>query len=319
MRKHLVNLAKLTLGVGVVVWLIFTGRLDLSLMINPNGGSWFWLLLSFAALMALQFIAALRWWVLSRVAGEERDLGSCIALTLIGAFFSTFLLGFLGGDLARTWYAVKGRKGKRVEGVTVILFDRFLGLCALFLLSTAGLLWLWERPFAPPLFGLLVLALVGCLVICLFADRLLALPWAAKAAGWVMKPEITGRIAQAMRLYRHHWQATLSMLAVGLAAHLVQAVAVYFAGRYLGDGTGVAAYLVFVPLVILVGSVPITPAGLGVAEGLGGIMWSAVGSAAGANIIFLFRVVRTAVGLLVGLPVYLIWKESHQPTQEIAS
>ena len=318
MKKTLLNLAKLALGVGVVAWLIVTGRLDLSLMLSPDGGSWAWLGLSFASMLALQPIAALRWWVLSRVAGEGRDFGSCLALTLIGAFFSTFLLGFMGGDLARTWYAVKGRKGKRVEGVTVIIFDRFLGLCALFLLSAAGLLWLWDRPFAPPLFGLLILALVGCLVISLFADRLLGLPWVAKAAGWVMKPETTGRIAGAMRLYRHHWPATLSMLALGVGAHLIQSVVVFFAARYLGDGTGVAAYLVFVPLVVLAGSVPITPAGLGVAEGLGGVMWSAVGSAAGANIIFLFRVVRTAVGLLAGLPVYLIWKESHQPGRDVS-
>jgi glycosyltransferase 2 family protein len=319
MKKHLLNLAKLALGVGVVVWLAFTGRLDLSLMLSPQGGAWIWLVLSFVSLLALQAVAAMRWWVLSRVAGEERAFGSCMALTLIGSFFSTFLLGFMGGDLARTWYAVKGRKGKRVEGVTVIIFDRFLGLCALFLLSTVGLIWLWDQPFAPPLFGLLVLALVGCLVICLFADRLLELRWVAKVVGWVLKPETTGRIAQAMRLYRRHWPATLAMLGVGLAAHLVQAVAVYFAGRYLGDETGVAAYLVFVPLVILAGSVPITPAGLGVAEGLGGFMWSAMGSAAGANIIFMFRVARTAVGLLAGLPIYLIWKETHRPPPEVKS
>jgi uncharacterized membrane protein YbhN (UPF0104 family) len=308
MRKTLLNLTKLALGLGVVAWLIFTGRLDLSLMLAPQGKDLFWLVLILVSLVVLILMAALRWWVLSRVAEEGRDFGSCLRLTLIGAFFSTFLPGFTGGDIARLWYAVKERKGKRVEGVTVILFDRFLGLSAMFLLAAVGILFLMDQPFGPPLLALLLMALAGCLAAYMFGERLLGLPGIRRLTGRLLGAETPGRIAAAMQLYRRHWPATLGMVAFSLVAHLLQALTVLFAGRFLGDQSSVASYLVFVPLVLLAGSIPITPAGLGVTEGLGGMLWAAVGSTAGASIIFLFRLARTAMWLVMGLPVYLVAK-----------
>jgi glycosyltransferase 2 family protein len=55
------------------------------------------------------------------------SLWNAIQLTLIG-FFSTFLPGAAGGDLARLYYATRENGGRRAEVATVLLFDRIIGL-----------------------------------------------------------------------------------------------------------------------------------------------------------------------------------------------
>jgi uncharacterized membrane protein YbhN (UPF0104 family) len=56
------------------------------------------------------------------------SLWNAIQLTLIGFFFSTFLPGAAGGDLAKLYYATHENEGRRAEVATVLLFDRIIGL-----------------------------------------------------------------------------------------------------------------------------------------------------------------------------------------------
>jgi glycosyltransferase 2 family protein len=53
---------------------------------------------------------------------------NAIQLTLVGFFFSTFLPGAAGGDLAKLYYATREYEGRRAEVATVLLFDRIIGL-----------------------------------------------------------------------------------------------------------------------------------------------------------------------------------------------
>jgi glycosyltransferase 2 family protein len=62
------------------------------------------------------------------------SLWNGIQLTLIGFFFSTFLPGAAGGDLAKLYYATRENESRRAEVATVLLFDRIIGLLSVVLL-----------------------------------------------------------------------------------------------------------------------------------------------------------------------------------------
>jgi glycosyltransferase 2 family protein len=61
-------------------------------------------------------------------------LWNAIQLTLIGFFFSTFLPGAAGGDLARLYYTTRENEGRRTEVATVLFFDRIIGLLSMVLI-----------------------------------------------------------------------------------------------------------------------------------------------------------------------------------------
>jgi len=60
-----------------------------------------WLLIACLLFGVVFFLAAMRWWLLLRVQDIVLPLSTITALTLIGQFFNTFMLGSVGGDVVK--------------------------------------------------------------------------------------------------------------------------------------------------------------------------------------------------------------------------
>jgi glycosyltransferase 2 family protein len=80
-------------------------------------------------------IASCRWQLILRSISVAIRFGEALRLTYIGAFFSTFLPGDSGGDIAKVYYICKKYSGKKWESGITVFIDRFVGLCTLFIFA----------------------------------------------------------------------------------------------------------------------------------------------------------------------------------------
>lgn len=124
------RVARYVVSIGLIGWFVF--HIDWSALAATRTqvaiGPLFWALLIAGAIYPLH---ALRWWLLLRAQGIDRAFSWVHAVTWIGQFYNSFLLGGLGGDVARAYYVVRAAPDKKVGGLTAIFLDRATGLLVL--------------------------------------------------------------------------------------------------------------------------------------------------------------------------------------------
>ena len=133
MRRILFTLLRLSIGVGLLVYLARAKVIDLHVLPKLLSA---WRITSEAILLFLVDLAliACRLCYLFRPQGMRLSFSDSLQLTSMSAFFGTFLPGRTGGDVAKVFYASRGNRGRRTEIITVLFLDRVLGLFSLLLL-----------------------------------------------------------------------------------------------------------------------------------------------------------------------------------------
>jgi uncharacterized membrane protein YbhN (UPF0104 family) len=177
---------------------------------------------------------------------------------LIGFFYNTYLPGGITGDVVRGLAVRRAWAPGSAGGLSTVLVERALGLCALLMLvATASLLH--------PLPGLAPLALPAGLAL---AGAL------AATLGLAFGRRLSARLPGALRRLGERLpvpQAQLPLwaaLALSLATQLCPACCGYVLVRALAPGVGLLDALLIVPLAAAAAFLPITISGAGVREAL---------------------------------------------------
>jgi hypothetical protein len=231
------------------------------------------LLAAAAAASALSFlIVAARWRLLLRIQQIHIGLWHAMRLTLIGTFYSTVIPGTVGGDVAKIWY-VSRLTAKKTAALVSTIVDRILGLAVLALLAAAMMSLLlalrletFTRLRLPATAILTIIALVAAVLVVLFSDsarRTLhldslfqRLPFARQIAA----------AHDAALLCRRNLVPVAQATAISLFSHILWVGSVALIGFALGLPTPWHTYFVYVPLIYILGGVPITPGGIGLIE-----------------------------------------------------
>jgi uncharacterized protein (TIRG00374 family) len=230
-----------------------------------------------AAAVAVQLLfmvlLSVRWWLLLRTAAIPMPFREANRLNFLGIFFSTFMPGSVGGDVVKGWAAARRSPNKAAAVVSIVL-DRLLGLFAFALLAAlacGAALAIGRDPgqLRPALIsaGVLAAGVVGGLSVLLSA-RLRSLFRLRAIAQRLKLTRYTESAGEAARLYEHHllrlaWPAALSLLAT-----LVMVSSFALLGSAVRLPTPWTSYFLYVPLIMIISAVPLTPGGLGVVEQL---------------------------------------------------
>lgn len=308
-RRILLTLARLGVGIGLLAYLAHTGIIDLKALSRlftawPVSLAAITLILLDIALMARR----LSW--LFRPQGLHLPWGTSLQLTLVSFFFATFLPGAAGGDLAKLFYATRENSGRRVEVMTIVIFDRVIGLFSLLVLP---LLFapMFPQPIrtAPALrillitVGLLAFCLLAAFLVCLFNQRMLN-RLAQQVLGFQPLKNVAERILGTIARYRGHPGTVVMALGTSLLANLcvigVTALAVLAVSP---SGLAMKMFLV-IPIGHIVNSLPLTPGGLGVGEAAFNALFEITGLHAGAEALLCWRI-WTALVSILGLVFYL--------------
>jgi uncharacterized membrane protein YbhN (UPF0104 family) len=138
LRAWLPSIVKWAVVIGLVSYLVASGKLN-ARQLRPTWDTVPLYGLAVLSLCAVVGLVSIRHWLLLRALGISVKIREVVKLGLIGAFFNTFLLGGMGGDLVKVAYLARGTH-ELARPAASVMMDRGLGLVALFLLGCGAFL-----------------------------------------------------------------------------------------------------------------------------------------------------------------------------------
>jgi glycosyltransferase 2 family protein len=330
LRKSVFALLRLAIGIGIVTYLVKSGRIEphsLTRMFRE----WPLTLMGMMVLLIDILFMSVRVSLLFHAQHLSLRLRNAIQLTLIGFFFSTFLPGAAGGDLAKIYYATRENEGRRIEVATVLFFDRIMGLLSLVLIPFLFAPFFVELLHAEPLLRwvLRMDALVGagmCLGMALVLFSASFRRGFSRMLGrWRGPRNIAERVSEAMALFGKARGVLTLTLALSFLANLAL-IGVTALGLYTVNPGALSMRLCLVaPIGHLVNSLPITPGGLGIGETAFNALFALTGRPGGADALLCVRIWSLLVGAL-GLLNYMFgmarivhWQKDHPGMDQVAS
>lgn len=262
------RLIKILISAGLIWWVL--SRVELARVWEATRGA-DPRLIGLGVLLGLfsYWVSAERWRVLLAAQGVRATWLELVKSCLVGAFFNQFLPSSVGGDVVRAM-DLRGRLGSLTRSLAILVFDRLLGIVALYLFACLGVLF-----GLPGLEGNLGWSLAG------FAVLAVGLAWLVGAGGRWLKGWDKGRglplagklIAKALdvreTLLFHLRDPGPTARVFGLAVlNQLNIILVYYLiGLAFGLKIGLGPLIIIVPVVMILTFLPISINGIGVREG----------------------------------------------------
>jgi uncharacterized protein (TIRG00374 family) len=225
-------------------------------------------LLAAVVILPLSYVlTSVRWHLLLESLGIKLSFSRSLVLNLVGAFYNAFMPGTTGGDLIKAYYAAK-QTDHRTRAVLSVLIDRVIGLMALIVVGGAMAAFQWHIPDCRRVALLSALITGGVTVgMVVFYSRRLrrwtGLDFVLRRLP--MQRQVQKAVA-AMEIYRDRPTPLAVATALSFPVHVTSILSATFAGWAFGLPLPVFYYWVVVPVIALVGAIPVSPQGAGVME-----------------------------------------------------
>lgn len=219
-----------------------------------------------------------RWARLSRVQGFEFSAWTLLRFILAGQFFGLFVPSSVGGDVARASLVAGQASGRRVEALLTVFADRVLGAVGLLTMAVASMLVALpllaevDRRFhLAALWGVgLGGAGLGLLAAVIWRDSWGRVIGILVVREWMLRWLPSGivalvrRILQALDQYQGHSSVLGVAWGLSVAVQLTSTLIFLLLGRALGEsGVSLAGWFLAVQVANAVGTLPLTPGGVG--------------------------------------------------------
>ena len=293
------KLLRVALGVALVILLLYAVdfRSLLAAFSDISLGD-----LALLALIAaiLIFVSVLKWRIFLARLGITASVVHLYRLYLVGYFVNLIMPSYVGGDLVRSLYV--GAHVDRAHSVSATLLERYTGFVAMVLMALIALPL--SQGVTYEIGAAVVLTAVAAAIgsAAVFTRRA---SWLARSlrlpVKWVVMAE---RIESGLV-----WGASdpiLMLRAFGLSFvfHVMTIVNTVAVSRAVGwEGAPWGELFVVVPLILLIGAVPVSPQGLGIQEGAFVFFLQAAGatSAQALAVALVLRAKSYLLALLGGL------------------
>ena len=244
--------------------LVDIGLIRLVRQANPM-----YLLFALILLPISYLITSRRWHMLLEALDIHMGQGRAFVLNMVGSFYNSFMPGSTGGDLIKAYYASKHTTHK-ARAVMSVIIDRVVGLLALIVLGGVMAAMQWQIPTCRRVAlvsGGLILLTVGGLWVFYHPElrRKSGLEWLLKKLP--MQRHIH-KAVEAMEMYGRKPWIVLVALVMTFPVHMTTIVSATFAGKAFGLTLTPLYYWAVVPVITLVGAIPISPQGAGVMEAM---------------------------------------------------
>ena len=268
-----------------------------------------WLVAAGLLLLGSNLLGAWQWSRLLQVVDIRIPFWKVCAYYHVGLFFNNFLPAGIGGDIARV--ADASRHGPtKTAALSAVVMDRLIGTVAIATLALVTTLPAIDRFHLT----LVYLAVVGFFVLSVTlvwavfhpallpaCERLLA-----RVGLGGLSPHLDD-LAARLAGFRERRGLFIGLFAVAAATQICRIGVHALVARGLGLDIPLVYFFLFVPLLAVIVSMPISFNGIGVREGAGIILFGLVGvsRAQAFSLQFLTYMVMVAVSLLGGL-VFLV-------------
>jgi hypothetical protein len=268
-------------------------------------------------LMPLTYlITSRRWHLLLQAMDIHLTQSRTFVINMVGAFYNTFMPGSTGGDLIKAYYAAKHTTHK-VRAVLSVIVDRVIGLLALVLLGGVMASVQWHVPDCRRVAivcGLLILLTIVGLVVFYHPTwrRLTGLEWLLKKLP--MQRHVHHAV-EAMELYGKRPLAAGTALVMTFPVHITTIISATLAGMAFGLKMNLLYYWTVVPVLALVGAIPISPQGVGVMESFAVVLTARQGVTVSQAIALAMsiRIAQMLWNLVAGI--FVLRGGYHAPTE----
>lgn len=213
---------------------------------------------------ALVYVSAMKWGVFLRSLGVEASIFKLNALYLVGYFVNTLLPSFVGGDVVRS-LSVGKHVGKH-EALAATVLERYTGLLALVVM---GVLFIW---FAP-----LVTMEVRAAVLLIAAGLAAATAAALSVKILEQLRKIKGLESLIPPLFKIQAAFRFGLTKPSLFVETMALSVIFYLGAVVNTlacayavgwfSAPVPELFVVLPIILILGALPISPSGLGIQEG----------------------------------------------------
>lgn len=249
----------------------------------------------------------LRWHLLMRAAGEVISYGKSLVTLTISMFFSMFLPTVVGTDLGRVYELGRDSSYRKSKLISSVLLDRLMGLMTISLMALIGLVvgsqFAGNQGVNLTVIGTLVVLFGGWVLV--FNKR------AEKIIFGILDqlPFVKGFSPQLHKVYtvldELYRQPRLLAQAgsVSIVNSLCTILATLLAARSIGVEISPLYFFIFMPIIWIIMTIPISVSGLGVREGAFIFFFSQVGvtNSDAIAISLLYYSYNVIVGIIGGL------------------
>jgi uncharacterized membrane protein YbhN (UPF0104 family) len=310
---------KLVFALGIIGWLVKSGKLDFSLITKSFEMGYFWLL-TLTCIFFQALFSAFRWKILLRIGTKEPlPAWSMIKLTWIGLFFNSVLPGAVTGDFIKMLYARDLDKNlSKTYLLTSVLMDRILGLFGLLFLLGGFTIFTYDEvmalsPKVKPLLGFNFLLFAG--VIIFFLTLFLKQSMQNIILKYVLLVPMLGR--QIHKTLKQVWligqnkKAVFICVLMSMILQFSNVMALYLVSKpFYGIEVSLAQVFTFIPIGFIAVAIPIAPAGLGVGHMAFDELFGLFNISGGASFFNLYFILLICVNLLGFFP-YILSGKKH--------
>lgn len=260
------------------------------------------------------FIITLRWQVLLKYLGYKYDLNLLSKLVFMALFFNVYLPGGIAGDVIRVAILPEEKGSKeekkiRLSRITAsVVTDRIVGMIGLMFLAFIGFVFcsrLLLNSRMLPVFGLITCGIFVIFFILFsrrtqaFIKKIFAFPLR------ILSPvkDVLKNVMDALFIYRKNYSVFSKVIPLSIVAHMCVVGYFFLLAQSIGVNINFLKLLVFVPLIEVIASIPISVGGAGIRETATILLFSTEGipAAEAMSVSLLSSVVVLLLGMVGGL------------------
>jgi glycosyltransferase 2 family protein len=271
-KNLLVQALKIFFSVGLIYWLVQSGKLNFKALANlllPQ-----YLIPALLLVGANMYLTSERWRILLQTQSHHLPSWRTFKLTMIGIFFNFAVPGGVGGDLVKAFYFAKDFPESRMAAATSVLMDRVLGLYAMILMALLAMLFDWQLVQTNSSLHILWLVIVGLFTAAtlglglIFSQKLYKRGSLTRRLQKLPLASKTTRIYESLHLYGRDYKNLFGSIAISLLAQSFSILFMILAGHASGLGAEMnwSTYFLVAPLGFMATAIPISPAGVGVGQ-----------------------------------------------------
>jgi hypothetical protein len=321
LKKIAIGLLKYGISLAILGYLFHAAAQDQSFSeLASKPKQWGFLAAAFVVTVAATLLSMIRWHLLVRALDLPFALRDALRLSFLGYLFNFFSFGVVGGDVLKAVFIAREQPLRRTEAMATVFVDRVVGLYALFLMASIGLLAMTLSGVAFPAGGAAAIAALGRVAtgITIVGGLGLAVmmlpgfttnPLAEALTRLPLVGATIGSLMGALRTYRRRLPVLLGTVLLSLVTHCLTVIGIFLLARGLpGDHPTLAIHFLIVPIATLAAAVPL-PGGLGAFEMALDFLYRSASTAdvatrQGFVIALAFLVIRLLIAA-VGMVLYL--------------
>ena len=228
----------------------------------------YWFCVGIIMFTISNFLGSYQWYILLKLKNFDIAFKKVISYYFVGLFFNNFLRGFVGGDAFRI-YDISKANGKNSDVVSTVFFDRFIGFAVLITIALVTAIY-WSKKIASTsiLIIISVIFLIWVIIFTLlFKEKLLSsISFIFKK---ILPTQITAKIKEiylGINTFKHHKKELLYIIFISFIIQSLRILVHYAAARSIGVNISIIYFIIFIPIVALIASLPISIGGIGVRE-----------------------------------------------------